>query len=166
MESMEEFRIPKEAIERLKDPEVLRGHLSEGKTFQELLGYTNGTMEKFYSGAHLLYEQGMYQEAADAFVFLTTLNPYVHNFWLGLGLAEQHNEEYEAALVAYGMATMSDMDNPLPHYHSSRCHYLMGDYDTAVSMLDLAINLCFDDEKHSTVKSDAISAKLHIEKML
>ncbi|MFQ5730114.1 MAG: CesD/SycD/LcrH family type III secretion system chaperone, partial [Waddliaceae bacterium] len=82
MENMEEYKIPEEAIEKLKDPEVIRRQIEEGKTFQEIIGYSVDTMEKFYQGAYNLFQQQEYRKAADAFVFLTTLNPYVHNYWL------------------------------------------------------------------------------------
>lgn len=166
MDNIEEFEIPEEALEKLQDPEALRSHLAEGKTFQEILGYDDDTMEKFYGAAHSLFQQGRYQDSADAFVFLTTLNPYVHNFWLGLGMSEQRNEEYESALVAYGMATMTDMDNPLPHFHSGICYYLMGEFDTAVGVLDLAIELCAEREEHAGLKGDAASAKEKVGKLL
>jgi len=166
MDELEEFKIPEEAVEKLQDPEVLQEHLAEGRTFQEILEYSDETMEKFYHAAYNLFQNGLYHEAADAFVFLTTLNPYVHNFWLGLGMSEQRNEDYEAALVAYGMATMTDMDSPVPHYHSGHCYYLMGEYDTSVSVLDITIELCADAEEHASLKKDALTAKERVQKRL
>lgn len=158
------FKIPEEALEKLHDPEYLHKQIEQGMTFQEILGYDEAQMEKFYGAAYDLFQEGRYQDAADGFVFLTTLNPYVHNFWLGLGMSEQLNEEYESAIVAYGMATMTDMESPVPHYHTAKCHYLMGDTDTALSFLNLAIELAADREPYTALKADAIATKARLEK--
>ena len=159
MENLEEFQIPKEALERMKDPEVITQLVEEGKTFQEIIGYTDETMDKFYRGARGLFEQQKYREAADAFIFLTTLNPYVHNYWLGLGMSEHLEEEYHGALLAYGMAMLSDSKNPLPHYHSAACYQALDDKTSMLVSLDLAINLAGNNQEYTHVKTQAESAK-------
>jgi len=162
MENLDEFGIPEEALKRLSDPDILRRYIDEGKSFQDILGYSNETMEKFYGAAHRLFTKEQYQEAADAFVFLTTLNPYVHNYWLGLGMCEQLNTDHEAALVAYGMAVITDDDNPLPHYHSACCLEAVGDLPNAIASLDLTIDTCGHNEKHQNLKEHALRLKTRL----
>ena len=159
MEHMEEFTIPKEAKERLSNPKILHDLLSKGKTFQEIIGYSFATMEKFYSRAHHLYQDQRYEDAADAFMFLTTLNPNVHNYWLGLGMSEHMNEEYDAALIAYGMAIMTDVENPLPHYHSASCYNALQDKENALAAVELAIAYAGDKPEHAPIKQRALAAK-------
>ena len=149
----EEFQIPEDAMERLRDPEVIKTYIAEGKTFQEILGYDNEIMEKFYQGACRLFENRRYDEASDAFVFLTTLNPYVHNFWLALGMAEQSREEFSAALVAYGMAGINDPSNPVSLWHTAHCHYLMSEPRQAREMLERLLNVCEGREEHTELVS-------------
>jgi type III secretion system low calcium response chaperone LcrH/SycD len=151
----DEFQIPEEAIERLKDPEVIKTYIAEGKTFQEIIGYSEETMEKFYQGACKLFENHRYDDASDAFVFLTTLNPYVHNFWLALGMAEQAREEYSAALVAYGMAGVNEPGNPLSLWHSAHCYYLIGDRKASLEMLGRLLKQCQAGEEHADIVSKA-----------
>lgn len=159
MEEMEEFRIPKEAVERLKDPTALNQMLGEGKTFQEILGYSDDVIDKFYETARRLFEEQRYDEASEAFIFLTTLCPYTYNYWLGLGMSEQLNNEPSSALVAYGMAILTDPHPPISHYHSASCYKTIGDSQAAAASLEWAIACCEGKPEYDNWKSLAIQAK-------
>lgn len=163
MEHFNDFRIPDEAFEKIKDPIHLKKQVDEGKTFQEILGYSFETMEKFYEAAHHLFQKQQYEEASDAFVFLTTLNPNVHNYWLGLGMSEQLIEEYDAALMAYSMAVMTNGDNPLPHYHSASCYSALHDKNSAKLALELAVKQAGDHVAYASIKSHAQQALARIQ---
>ena len=165
MENLEEFSIPEDALERLRDPEVLRQYVDEGKTFQEIIGYEEQTMVKFYGAARHIFEKGRYYDAANAFTFLTTLNPYVHEYWLGLGMSEQMIEEYESALVAYAMATMTDMGNPIAHYHTGTCYYRLGDNASAIIALELAIEQAAEVEEHAEIKKASEEALTRLKEL-
>lgn len=156
---MEEDYIPSEALERLKDPEIIRKQVSEGKTFQEILGYDQEAMDKFYEGAHQLYQKQDYQRAADAFVFLTTLNPYVHNYWLGLGMSEQLSHNFQGALLAYAMAILTDIENPTAHYHSGNCYLALNDRSSAAQSFDMAARCAGDREAYRHIKERSLEAK-------
>lgn len=164
MENIEEFHIPKEALEKLKDPDIIRRQVKEGKTFQEILGYPQETMDKFYHIAHALYQQQEFHKAADAFVFLTTLNPYVHNYWLGLGMSEQLCSNYQGALLAYAMAILTDVENPITHYQSGNCYLALNDITNALQSYEMAIRSAGDIEAFTHVKERAMSAKEGLEK--
>lgn len=159
IEEMEEFKIPKEALEKLRDPELLRRKINEGKVLQEIIGYTHETMEKFYQIAYKLFQHQQYQEAGDAFIFLTTLNPYVYNYWLGLGMSEQLSNKYDGALIAYATAILIKVENPLPHYHSASCYLALKDWVNAIASLDLAILYAGDHPEYAAIKKYALGAK-------
>jgi type III secretion system low calcium response chaperone LcrH/SycD len=158
MENAEEYKIPKEAIERLKDPEVLKRQMKEGKTFQEIIGYSHDAMEKFYSIAHGLFQRQEYDRAADAFVFLTTLNPYVHNYWLGLGMSEQLNGGFQGALLAYAMAILTNPENPAAHYQSASCYRALNDSRNAILSFEMAARCCGTLDEFAAMRSQAESA--------
>lgn len=158
-ERREDFEIPKEILEKLSDPEVLRRYVEEGRTFQEILEFDDETMEKFYQTAIRLMHAHRYADAGDAFLFLTTLNPYVAAYWLGLGMCEQLNEDYKPALVAYAMASMSDRANPLPHYHSAACHHALDDLDKSLLFLERAIDSAGEMEEHAALKARSLAAR-------
>lgn len=138
MDEFNEFELNEEVLAKLRNPEQLRMDVSEGKSFQEIFGYSDLTMEKFYSAARALFERQLYDEAAEAFYFLTTMNPYVHNFWLGLGMAEQMSNKFQEAILAYSMAVMTDSLSPLPHYHMGTCYHVLGDKEQSQNSYRLA----------------------------
>lgn len=159
MDSLEEFNIPEEITRQLQDPLLLRRHIQEGKSFQELLGYSDETMEKFYQAAYNLFQKQKYQKAAEAFTFLTTLNAERHNYWLGLGMSEQVLEEYHGALLAYAMAMMTDITNPLPHYHSANCYRSLLDNANALTALEQAISRAANSEEYQYIHESAVALK-------
>lgn len=163
LEEMEEFRIPADALEKLRDPDLLRKKISEGKVLQEIIGYSAATMEKFYFVAYKLFQHQQYQEAADAFIFLTTLNPYIYNYWLGLGMCEQLLKREEAALIAYATAILINVENPVPHYHSASCYNELKDQGNALASLELAIMYCEDKVEFTSLKKHAEEAKRVLE---
>lgn len=155
----EEFKIPQEHLDKLNDPEVLRRYVEEGKTFQEILEFDDDAMHRFYRIARGLLESHRNQDAADAFLFLTTLNPFVASYWIGLGMCEQLQEEYKRALVAYAMATVSDRSNPTPLYYAAACHHALDDLDRALVSLDQAIQDAGDIAEYASVKDRALAAQ-------
>src|SRR5690348_11915475 len=107
-DDLSEFELSKQAKEKLKDKKLLKKELAEGKSAQEILGFSQETMAKFYKAAYELFEHKRYQDAAHAFLFLATLNPHQHEYWLGLGMSTQLCQDYEAAIDAYELAALND----------------------------------------------------------
>lgn len=142
MELPEELKIPDDVLESLEDPETLRRCIEDGKSLQEIIGYSDELMEKLYGAAYAVFQEGRYHEAQDGFLFLTTLNPYVYAYWLGLAMSYQLMEEYEQAVLAYQCATSAEPDNPLPHYYLAGCHLYLGAYDEALHALKELRELC------------------------
>lgn len=159
MQESEEFKIPEIGREILNDPLKLQQQIASGKTFQEIVGYSDETMSKFYRAARRLFEKQRYEESSDAFIFLTTMNPFVHHYWLGLGMSEQLMDEHFGALIAYNMAILIDKENPIPHYHSATCHKALHDFENARICLDHVVSLAADRQEHSQIKQQAIAAK-------
>lgn len=152
---MEFEPISDEIRKRLRDPEVIRQQLIEGTTFQEILGFGDDQMERFYQFAYHLFNEKQYDKCREAFIFLTTVNPYVHNYWLGLGIVEQMRGCFNEALLAYAMAILTDMNNPLPHYHSASCYRAMGDASSAQISYRMAIRSCGNHPEFNQIREEA-----------
>jgi type III secretion system low calcium response chaperone LcrH/SycD len=146
MENIEEFEIPEDVREKLQDPEYFGQQIQEGKSLQEILEFSDEKLEIFYQQASRLYQKNRFKESIEAFTFLTTLNPFVANFWLGLGMSEQRLEEYSDALLAFAMAMMADPASPLPHYQTALCYRAMGEKESALGALELALMRSGDNE--------------------
>lgn len=154
-----EFRLSPEVKRKLQDKEMLKNELAEGKSAQEIVGYSEETMSKFYKAAYHLFENRHYEGAANAFLFLATLNPYNYEYWLGLGMATQMYGDYSAAVDAYEMAAISDPVNPVPYFYLSKCFFALHERKEALQALDLAVEYAGDLEQYSELKEQALLAK-------
>lgn len=159
MEEDISFKLSKKAKEKLKDKEWLQKELAKGKSPQELLGFSDEVMAKFYKAAYELFEHRNYQDAANAFLFLITLNSYQHDYWLGLGMSTQLLGNYEAAIDAYEMAAICKLESPVPYFYLAKCLFAIHDRESSIQALDLAIEYAGEDFQYEELKKQAIAAK-------
>lgn len=156
MDPLATFRMPADLWKQLHQKGWLQEQMQEGKSLQEIIGFSDETMKQFYEAAYRLYNAGKESEAADAFLFLTTLNSSVEAFWLGLGMAEQCLQHYEEALSAYAMASMIIEDDPLPYYHSAACYQALQENENVRKSLELALQ--YFGPEHASLKATAEDA--------
>lgn len=124
----------------IPEPEVLKKGMEEGKPFYSILGLTQDKLNEYYKKASDLFYKEEYEKSSDAFYFLSSLHPTHPHYWLGLGLSEQKCGEYHAALMAYGMASMYDVENPLSYYQAAKCYLEIEDKENASHSLKLALS--------------------------
>jgi type III secretion system low calcium response chaperone LcrH/SycD len=155
-----EFKLSKKAQAKLKNKKLLKKEFAAGKSAQEILGFSNETMAKFYKAAYHLFEHHHYLDAANAFLFLVTLNSYNHDYWLGLGMATQMTGDFEAAIDAYEMAAICKTDSPVPYFYLAKCLFAMHDRDSALQALDLAIEFSDEQSEYTELKNQAFAARL------
>lgn len=160
MDLLASYRLPEDFLRKLRHSRALQQELMAGKPLHEIIGFSQEILQHFYAAAYRLYQTGKDSEAADAFFFLTALDPSVKVYWLGLGMAEQCLNRFEEALTAYAMASMIDVEDPLPYYHSGACYHAVRDLDNARKSLEMAIEL-FGPE-HATLKSTAQTVLKHL----
>lgn len=158
-DELNEFRLTPEIRQKLKDSEFRRKELMEGKVPQEILGFSDETMAKFYEMAYRLFEFRRYEEASNAFLFLASLNPHIGDYWIGFGMATQMCHQYELAIDAYELAAIIDLDNPIPYFYLAKCLFAIHDRDSALQALDLAIETAGDRAEYAGLKEQALAAK-------
>lgn len=158
-EDLGEFNIPKKTKEKLKNKKWIKRELAKGKVAQEILGFSNETMAKFYAAAYRLFEHHLYSDAANAFLFLVTLNPYNHDYWVGLGMSTQMCHDYEYAIDAYEMAAICQIDNPVPYFYLAKCLFAIHDRESALAALDLALEYSQDNPTFTELRQQALAAK-------
>lgn len=154
-----EFKISKKVKQKLKNKKLLQKQLAQGKTAQEILGFTDETMAKFYGASYRLFEHRRYAEAANAFLFLVTLNPYNHDYWVGMGMCSQMTKDYETAIDAYEMAAICRIDSPVPYFYLAKCLFALHDRESALQALDLAIEYAENHVEFSELKHQAKAAR-------
>lgn len=161
-EKLQEFKISKETQAKLKSKERLKKELAEGKNGQQIIGFSQEVMSQFYGVTYHLFENSRYAEAADAFLFLVTLNPQRHDYWLGLGMSTQRLGNFEAAIDAYEMAAICELENPVPYFYLAKCLFAMHDRENALHALELAIEYSGETLAYTELKQKALAAKLLI----
>lgn len=155
----EPFKLSKKAKERLKDKPLLKKLLASGKSAQEILEFSDETMLQFYQAAYQFLEHKRHIDAANAFLFLVTLNPYKHDYWIGLGMASQFCHDYESAIDAYEMAAVCKIDDPTPYFYLAKCLFAIHDRKSALQALDLAIDYAGDQDEYLELIQQAKEAK-------
>ena len=153
-----EFKLSKKSKLILNNKELLKKELASGKSAQEIVGFSNETMAKFYKVAYHLFENHRYSDAADAFFFLVTLNHYNHDYWLGLGMSSQLCGKFDAAIDAYEMAAICEIENPVPYFYLAKCLYAMHERENALQALNLAISYAGDLPEYAELKAQAQKA--------
>jgi type III secretion system low calcium response chaperone LcrH/SycD len=145
---------------KLKDKLLIKQELAMGKTPQEIIGFSDHMMATLYGIAYSLFEHKQYTDAANAFLFLATLNPHNHDYWLGLGMSTQMCHQYEAAIDAYELAAIADLSSPVPYFYLAKCLFAIHDRLSALQALDLAIDAANDLEEYAELKEQAQAARL------
>lgn len=158
-DELSEFRLSEKAKAKLKNKKLLKKELAEGKTAQEIMGFSDITMAKFYGAAYRLFEHKRYLDAANGFLFLATLNPHNHEYWLGVGMATQMNHDYESAIDAYELAAICNISSPVPYFYLAKCLFAIHDRESALQALDLAIETADELPEFADLKQQAIEAK-------
>lgn len=126
------------------------------KTLQQGLGISDHELERYYRAACRLLQKKQYDQASDAFFYLTMMDPHAHSYWLNLGLAEQLRGHYQDAVAAYGMAAISNSSDPIPHVYAAECYLEMDRLDSAVDSLQLAVTLGANESSLGSVKAQLV----------
>ena len=158
-DELKDFRLSHDVKVKLKDKKSLSKEIASGKSAQEIMEFSNETMAKFYKAAYLLFEHKHYEDAGNAFLFLATLNPRNHEYWLGLGMASQLNGNYEAAIDAYELAAITNIESPVAYFYLAKCLFAIHDRESSLQALELAIEMAGDSPEFADLKSQAETAR-------
>lgn len=116
--------------------------LLAGGTLGSVYDYTDQDYEVLYALGHSLYSQGRYQDAVKAFGFLVMHNHLEPRFMNAFAASLQMVKSYEEALQYYTLASVMDMSDPAPTFHSCECLLALGRVDEAREGLEMVINQC------------------------
>lgn len=156
MEKWEEYKINPENFYQVMSQKMVGTATMDDKAPQELLGVTDEVLHHYYKAAIKLLDEHNWHDAKDAFTFLTFLNPLVHNFWVGLGIAEQSQSKFDEAILAYTMAEATDPNDPVPCANAYQCGLAIHENDFAKYSLEKAISLCGEHEEFAALKAQLV----------
>ncbi len=110
-------------------------------SFQDIFPISDTTIEHFYQCGYRLHQNAQYQEAADVFFVMSSMDYRRHNVWMALGLAEKALRHWDLALTAFSMAILTNMQEPLAFLHSAACYIALGKNIDAQECLQAASEL-------------------------
>lgn len=142
MEKIEDFTINLENVEKALSSEIHENLGKEANGMQQFFGISREVLERYYGISNRFLEEQKWEHARDAFLFLIFLNPCIHNFWIGLGVAEQSQQHFEQALLAYMMAETTDPNDPVVYANSFQCHLALGSRRAAMQAYQMALDCC------------------------
>lgn len=159
MQKTENYRIkPDHFLEVITTKSIVL-RPNEEVTNQRLLGVTDEVLHTYYSTAYSFMEQEKWDEASKAFTFLTYLNPFVHDFWICQGIAQQSQGKFQEALIAYTMAEATNSQDPTAPANAFQCAVALGEQEFAEYSLNKAIKCCGDHQDHAKLKQTLMGYK-------
>lgn len=152
------YKIDQTKIFKIGDENVSE-YLNKPNGIQELLEVSDETINLYYKAALQLLEEKRWEDAADAFLFLILLSPWVHNYWIGAGIADQSQGKFNDAIHYYTMAELTDPKDPILHANSFQCHVALKEMEAAKNSLLQALECCGDQPEHAELKAKLDACK-------
>jgi type III secretion system low calcium response chaperone LcrH/SycD len=151
--------LKKSVLSLLEDKGWLERQLARGKEIRSFLDIDDDMVGHLYRCAHDLFKQHRFEEALYAFLFIVFLDKQHYECWLGLGMSLQLNHLYEAAIDAYEMAAICEIENPVPYFYLAKCLFAIHDHDTALEALDMAITYAEGHDSYQELLQQACEAR-------
>lgn len=116
----------------------LETHFVDDKLALKNAPVTYESLTQLHQKALDHYQHDESSEAAFIFGMLLASDPFVYEYWIGLGACRQKLQEYSKALQAYAIASLLDDETPEPHYHAAQCFYMQNQKEEANKAINLA----------------------------
>lgn len=128
-------------------------HLEAGGTMKSFANFSDAEFEAVYSVGQTHFAAGKYDEAADLFKFLCLYDHANTRWFYALGVVQQKRKDYQAALQAYGMATLLDMSDPRPQAQAGYCLMALEKWPEAKSALEGAQMTCGGKPEYANIRT-------------
>ncbi len=168
MRPLTDYLISDDKRREIQDGDNMLEYLAHHQTLQAVLGFADDILLDMYEVAFGLFEQKRYSECIDAFIFLTTINPNLSSFWLGLGSALQMDQRFDEALAAYKIAITKDPERLDGYLYAARCCMQLKDYAEGQRICDVALELAKEhpeNEQLAKLIKDVRKMKRHISEL-
>lgn len=159
MDSKPLLEISKEQLQNISNADVALRELLNGKQVSEQLKLDPEDIAIMYRHALELFKQEKYQDASHAFFFLSFLDNTNFDIWIGLGMSLQMTKHYEAAIIAYELAAVREIENPIPYFYLAKCLFAIHDHKAALEAIEMAIEYSEDVPQFRDILEQARTAK-------
>lgn len=135
--------------------------LFNGGTLGSVYDYNDQDYEVLYALGHSLYAQTRYPDAVKVFGFLVMHNHLEGRFMSAFAASLQMVKNYQEAIKYYTMASVMDMSDPAPTFHTCECMIALGMLKEAHEGLGMVVAQCQDDtQKALKERAQALLALL------
>lgn len=114
--------------------------LTNGGTLGSVFEYDDTDYEVLYALGHSLYAQVRYQDAMRVFGYLVMHNHMEKRFMNAFASSLQMLKSYKDAIKYYSLASVMDMSDPLPTFHTAECMIALGLRDEAREALGYVLS--------------------------
>ena len=149
--------VSKKSIQEVDNVSDLDVILEKEKIFQDLLGFSRENIPQMYEQCILFLQTNRLEEAIAGFSLLTKINPYIADFWLGLGLCYKAREEFPKAMEAFIMAIALDPYRSEMYEFAVECSLDAKNIKQAKLFVDLALQY---GKRHHSRELVALAKKL------
>ena|SRR6187402_468667 len=112
---------------------------SHGATLKAVHGYTDEEFDALYALGYNFYNQGKFAEALQAFGFLLMHDQLERKYYKAFGSCQQMLKRYEDAVRNYSIASILDLTDPEPTFHSAECMVALGMPAEAIEALEIVV---------------------------
>ncbi|MEM6439898.1 MAG: SycD/LcrH family type III secretion system chaperone [Pseudomonadota bacterium] len=124
-------------------------------TMREAQGIPTAEVEAAYARGFGRFQAGRYEEAEKIFGYLCLLDQNVAKYWSALGACRFNLGAYAPAVVAYGMASNADPDDPKPHFRAAEAFLKSGETELGARALQASIDVAGSHAQHAGLKAKA-----------
>jgi type III secretion system low calcium response chaperone LcrH/SycD len=114
---------------------------SHGATLKAIHGYTDEEFEALYALGYNFYNQGKFAEALQAFGFLLMHDQLERKYYKAFGSCQQMLKRYEDAVRNYSIASILDLTDPEPTFHTAECMIALGMPVEAIEALEIVAEM-------------------------
>lgn len=116
--------------------------ISNGVSLGCILDYNETEYEAMYALGHNHYNQKHYLDAAKCFGFLVTNNTTEPRFMKAFACSLQMLKNYRDAIQYHSLASLMNLEDPLPTFHTAECFVALAMPEEAREALTLVISQC------------------------
>jgi hypothetical protein len=137
----------------------LQGDKANTKILQHELNLSDELLISFHEYATSFFNREEFASAADIFLFLTLLNPFVPSFWTWLGISEEMNQQFDGASLAFLMAADTSEEGYGWAVRAAENLKRAGKSEEAQRILDLVIEKTTSSSQHAVLHQEAIKMR-------
>lgn len=115
---------------------------ANGGMLGDLCDYDEQDYEAVYALGHSFYAQARYLDALKAFAFLVMNNAYEKRFVNAYASSLQMLGRYDDAIGFYSLASVMDIADPKPTFHTAECLLAQGRIEEASEALNIVVKQC------------------------